>query len=290
MIERLNFYDLYGYLLPGLALLAVIWFPFSFVAGWVLPAAFSSALFALVIAYVAGHILQAVIRTVFPQARSNKDNRVPSDYLLDGADPGLTNQVRTRVIDLIESHFSLDVRSATDVEQLAALRKDGFFLCRQALIQKKAGSYAEQFQGLYALMRGLAGVSILSVSYHLGWAFGRVVTTTRVAWIAWTMWGLVGLVVVGVMVALARRVKDKHIFWTVAVALLPLGVVLGSSFRTVSSLGPHDVAVLLSVAAGSLFAFWRFRQSYEYFGEQFAATVYRDFYVLNQMKNTSPGS
>lgn len=37
---------------------------------------------------------------------------------------------------------------------------------------KDAPSYAEQFQGMYALMRGLAGACLIGAANHLGWAGG----------------------------------------------------------------------------------------------------------------------
>lgn len=175
MIERLNFYDVYGYLLPGLALLGVIWFPFWFVAGSTLPAAaLSSAVFALVVAYVIGHLLQGLARTALRQERPEKGNRLPSDYLLDRNEPGLRNEVRARVIDLILTYYSLDVGAPVDAGELTSRRREAFLLCRRALIQQKAGSYAEQFEGMYALMRGLAAAAVLSASYHLGWRAAAV--------------------------------------------------------------------------------------------------------------------
>jgi hypothetical protein len=192
------------------------------VSGWTLPAALSSALFALVVAYVAGHLVQAL----------------------------------ARVIHLILARFSLDIGTAPDPAELTARRDEAFLLCRRALIQQKAGSYAEQFEGMYALMRGLATVAGLSATYHLGWASGRAIPGEGMTCLGW---GLVGLSVVAAF------------------------AVLGSSFKTASSLAASDIAVLVVVASGSLFAARQFHQAYQYFGDQFAATVYRDFYVLNQM-------
>jgi len=280
MIERLNFYDVYGYLLPGLALLGVIWFPFWFVAGFTLPAsALSSALFALVVAYVIGHLLQGIARTALRQERPEKGNRVPSDYVLDRNEPSLRNEVRARVIDLILTHFSLNVDAPVNAGELTSRRREAFLLCRRALVQQKAGSYAEQFEGMYALMRGLAAVAGFSASYHLGWAGGQAIPTRLTTYLGW---GLAGLCVVAAFAVFVTSVRQSPIlFWTLAIALLPLGAVLGSSFKTVSSLG--DIAVLVVVASGSLFSGRLFHQAYQYFGNEFAATVYRDFYVLNQM-------
>src|SRR4051794_30126801 len=66
MIERLNFYDVYGYLLPGSFLLFLLWLPFGIVTGAWPPGEVTSALIAVVIAYITGHLLQGLIREVLP--------------------------------------------------------------------------------------------------------------------------------------------------------------------------------------------------------------------------------
>lgn len=76
MIERLNFYDLYGYLLPGAVLIAVSFFPF-FLTGVPLPSLeWASALGSLMCVYILGHLLQILARTGL-----NEDPN-PSDLLL----------------------------------------------------------------------------------------------------------------------------------------------------------------------------------------------------------------
>jgi hypothetical protein len=62
--------------------------------------------------------------------------------------------------------------------------------------------------------------------------------------------------------------------------------VLSFFFKTVSSLGAIDVAVLLAVASGSLFAACQFHFRYRYFELEFAKTVYRDFYVLDRVTSS----
>jgi len=220
VIERLNFYDVYGYLLPGLALLGVGWFPFWFVAGSPFPAALSSALFALVVSYVFGHLLQRLARTAFPQGRA-KDGRFPSDYLLDKDDPELRPEVRAHVIDLIQRKFDLSVGAAAQAAEATDRRNEAFLLCRRALIQQKAGSYAEQFEGMYALMRGLAAVAALSVGYHLGWAGGRLLSTSLAIGIGWV---LVALGAVSAIASLVRSLRDgPYMFWALTVAFVPSG-------------------------------------------------------------------
>jgi hypothetical protein len=62
VIERLNFYDLYGYLLPGVVLTAAAWAPFGLSGcGWPSPQ-LSSAILALVFGYVLGTRLHEISR------------------------------------------------------------------------------------------------------------------------------------------------------------------------------------------------------------------------------------
>jgi hypothetical protein len=102
VIERLNFYDVYGYLLPGVALLGVIWLPFWVVTRYELPAALSSALAILFVGYVAGHFISRVSTLAFPSSRVEraqgaKDGaparperrRLPSDYILDDSESSI---------------------------------------------------------------------------------------------------------------------------------------------------------------------------------------------------------
>lgn len=58
MIERFNFYDVYGYLLPGLVLTALLGLPFWIAGRLTPPAQFASAALAIVIGYVLGHFVQ----------------------------------------------------------------------------------------------------------------------------------------------------------------------------------------------------------------------------------------
>lgn len=179
MIERLNFYDVYGYLLPGLTLLGILWFPLWFIAGRDLPAAWSSAFVVLVLGYVAGHVLGRISGLAFPHGRvlpgtpaaspgqpGAPPRRVqPSDYVLEPDDRQLAREVKDALIPLIRSRFGIDAATPTN-------RNAAFMLCRRALLQSDVGSYAEQFEGLYTLMRGWTAVGWLSTFYHLGWAIG----------------------------------------------------------------------------------------------------------------------
>lgn len=57
MIERFNFYDVYGYLIPGVLLGAVLWIPHALVQGLYVPSDLTTALAAVAFAYIAGLLI-----------------------------------------------------------------------------------------------------------------------------------------------------------------------------------------------------------------------------------------
>jgi hypothetical protein len=63
---KFNFYDIYGFALPGFLLVAILWLPFGLIQkSWPDPE-LSSALIGVVLVYIAGHLLQTVARQVLP--------------------------------------------------------------------------------------------------------------------------------------------------------------------------------------------------------------------------------
>jgi hypothetical protein len=165
MIERFNFYDVYGYVLPGLAALSVGWFPFWFLATRDLPAGWSSALVGVFVAYLLGHVLKPLGTTVL-----RRDE--PSTTMLD---PGtFPEEMRILLLAAIHRRLSIPVGSApSDDAAEKARRQAAFFACRSALLQSDAASYAEQFEALYVACRGVAFVALLAVPYWGGWIIGR---------------------------------------------------------------------------------------------------------------------
>lgn len=67
-----------------------------------------------------------------------------------------------------------DIQSAFGLVILGNAEQDSnrgtaFLQSRAFLIRKDAARYVEQFEGLYAMMRGLGCVFFLSAAYLLGW-------------------------------------------------------------------------------------------------------------------------
>src|SRR4051794_30243139 len=109
MIEKFNFYDIYGYFLPGVAFLAILWVPFGLVKGAWPSSDWSSALIAAAIAYFLGHLLQNVVTNAIPSQRAKGKNRFPSDYFLDPTDSELPHEAKSKIATYIESKFGLDL-------------------------------------------------------------------------------------------------------------------------------------------------------------------------------------
>ena len=109
MIERLNFYDIYGYLLPGAALLAIAYLPFLLAGAPHSSLEFSSAVISLIVAYISGHLLQILIRPVF------KELPYPSDTLITstGKD-GFPYPFKDDLRRLLREDFALDVAAKSD--------------------------------------------------------------------------------------------------------------------------------------------------------------------------------
>jgi hypothetical protein len=291
MIERLNFYDVYGYLLPGSFLLFLFWLPVGIVTHTWPPGELTSALIAVVVAYIAGHLVQGLIREVLPSDLRGA-RRYPSSVLLDESNDVLEprdrfpEEVRKRLKARIRTQFGLDVSDPDDGaggktsdawKASDGRRQQAFFMCRRALLTSGAPSYAEQFQGLYAFMRGLAAVCVLTASYYIGWIFSGVLPIAGS-----TMASLLGVVWLAAMIAADN---EKVIALILLLAALWAGVALGAQH-------PASSTVRQSLVIGSFLLFFIGRRAigaYRRFAMSFAQTVYRDYLVIDHTVSSPRG-
>jgi len=272
MIERFNFFDIYGYLVPGLAFLWLLWLPFGLVVGYWPPAEWTSALAALVLGYLAGHLLFGLAEQVIPPKVKDRKGeiRLPSDILLEDGDDSFSPEVKNRLVDRILIRFGIDVTDAgnPDVKVLEKRRKDAFLLCRSALLHKGAASYAEQFQGMYVLMQSLTVVCLLAAVYHFGWALAMFVPVSLLD-------GPLYLFAAGSVFA-ALWHDSKKLF-----GLIPLlFFVLGGWLGTGNVLDYLTFSLLLGICFVLLFLSLRWHAAYRVFAWRFAEAVYRDFCAL----------
>lgn len=178
---KFDFYDILGYLIPGLVFLGLVTLPFGLITGTWPSTSVTSAILYVVGAHIIGHILQGFLRVweIVPEIRDDKGKlRTPSSVLLDGSPKSLAPAVRAKIRKLtnkfweIPKILGLNDGSWDDVPD--SERAAAFLQARNLLLQAKKQSYFEQFQGKYALMGGMtAGLAIASV-YYFGWAFALI--------------------------------------------------------------------------------------------------------------------
>jgi hypothetical protein len=296
MLDRLNFYGIYGYLLPGTVLLSLLWFPFGLLLGSWPELDWKTAGVALVFAYIAGHILHALSEAAFPaEITDDHGNRFyPSDLLVDlNGDkylPSLTRfgdtvkrQLQERIrnqfdgLDIsVDRSLSDEIVAANELTESAATtaldacktlktqRRSAFFKCRSYIIQIGVAAYAEQYQAMYALMRGVAAAFVLAFSLYLGLA-ARIYRT-------WHLPELAGIIcMAALLVALAfalrglwldgwrptlpsrRPEKDEEarrtVFWLIAVAIACGGFTIGDLSSESAATRAHSVIVPVLAAA-----------------------------------------
>lgn len=285
MIDKFNFYDVYGYLLPGAVLLLLLWLPFGLLRS-IWPASdLGSAVFGVVLAYVAGHLLQMFATKIIPSSVAmGKDGpRYPSDVVVDLDNKSLSKEFKTNLAALVKKKFDLDI--GLDKPQSNAIdmvRRDAFFLARHALIRAKEVSYAEQFQGMYSLTRGLTVALAIAFVNYIGWSVG-------------TLHGgaldcvVIVVITVGLLAAcnFAAQLLRKDLGPNTPLRLERLSAL----FLLLASMGlgygmgrRYDVTLIQAgglalCAMGSLLACLRSYSAYKFFGNNFAITVWRDFFA-----------
>ena len=281
MLDRLNFYGIYGYLLPGTVLLSLLWFPFGLLLGSWPELDWKTAGVALLFAYIAGHVLHALSEAAFPaEIDDDKGNRFyPSDLLVDRDGdkclPGLTHlgpSLKQQLQDRIRNQFNgldigIDKSLSSDVvdrDKVKADRRSAFFKCRSYIIQIGAAAYAEQYQAMYALMRGVAAAFILAFSLYLGSA-ARLYATCHLprpvvfvfvaALVVALVFSLRGLWVDRWRPILPSLWPEKDeearrtVFWLIAVAIACGGFAIGDLSKETAATGGDSVVVPVLAAA-----------------------------------------
>jgi len=310
MIPNLNFYDVYGYLIPGLALTMLLWLPMGLIDKQWPAADWGSALVAVVIGYVVGHIVQALARNAWPS--KTMKGRFPSDALLDPGQRPLSEVQKKRLGQRIKalSGFDMaidqkldgsDIKASTpaderakrldDIKKSKEQRQGGFYFCRDALLTSKVVSYAEQMQGMYALTNGLTAAFALAAAHLAGWALSGLggAEFGTVAWIALAV-GLAGAIgcalPLGLKLAQARILaaaclsKDspeqtaaRLTGASVMLALAGAGYILGLA----NVRHPDQRGQLATMACLCVFAALTCFAAYKSFTVNYALTVYRAF-------------
>jgi len=297
LIEKFNFYDIYGYLLPGAVALLLFWLPIG-IKQHKLPAGdWASALLGAAIAYVTGILLQTfadkVLRSTAAKGQEGDHtyDRFPSQQLLDAGGP-LSSTVKTGLADAVESKFGIKKEDLavenTPTKAQDAHRNDAFLLARHFLVAAKEASYVEQYEGMYALPRGLAAALGLAGIYYIGWAFSFLggSWTSTVCYLAVCL-GIV-LALLTTVVLMLRKTHGSGLEWLAAsglfLAALGLGFGMGHLYGDTARLS----ALLFLCALAAFLASLRAYRFYKEFTVTFAVTVWRDFFVSGKKKPETP--
>jgi hypothetical protein len=289
LIEKFNFYDVYGYFLPGAAFLAILWIPFGLVRNSWPSSTWSSAIIAAAFAYILGHLVQSIATNAIPSWEvkgPTGKNRYPSEIYLDSTDKELPEICKKKIQDLMKQQFGLELQvDRPGDDAIDKIRHNAFLLARQMLIQGKAVSYAEQFQGMYALTRGLVSVFALGTAYWLGWAAtAEVKSRLTVGATILIMAGSL-LALLNISAVLLRNIPDplkkRRIELRYAVVLLIAFLAIGYALGVRHPATPRQGALLAFLAAWSIIACLRAYGAYKSFAGQFAGTVWRDYLAYN---------
>lgn len=294
MLDRFNFFDIYAYLLPGAVAIALAWLPYVLLGADLPSGAVSGALALIGAAYVAGHALQTLAKDLWSSKVVWLDGKreYPTHALLDASDSTLSPKVKSGLTEHLRDVFKIDVSAGSSAEQRIA-RDEAFRLCRTLVKRDRGASYAEQFQGLYNLMRGCATALLFACFYYTGWMiakweiWGYVVSDAR-----WRIFVIVVAVPLGLrQLALmhslirprgSRTEQIVQMPWVVAVfkgALCVLSLGAGILLAVRKSGDEFGVQFLaLPILAFALMT--QFAAAYHSFAKEFAVAIYRDYWAL----------
>jgi hypothetical protein len=285
VIERFNFYDVFGFFIPGSVLLLLLWLPFGIARGSVPPSDLTSALVTVIVSYLTGHFMQAWANRAFPLAERG---RYPSSRMLDAGDRRFASK-RDDLVRLFKEEFGIDVEPA-DKSVAERVRADdrrdvAFLLARQRLIARKRVGYAEQFEGLYTMMRGIMLAAMIGAVYLFGWIASPYVSVRITAVV-------LGILIVAVLIVTDLRLdeeklstperRDQEYVRALAVVTCILGTALFAGAGVARRYLIADASRLLlafSMVAAAALAI-QTAASYRYYSGEFAKAVYRGFLEL----------
>jgi hypothetical protein len=291
MIERFNFYDIYGYLLPGTLLFGLVWLPFGLISAALPSNEVFTTLLLLALAYIAGHVLQTVAMVVVPSKVRDKTGvfRSRSNILLDGDNGRFSGRFKIDLGKKLKAAFAIDhLEDDTN-------REAGFFAARAYLIRNKAANYVEQFEGLYAMMRGLGCAFYVGCAYLAGWGLSFHSKTPGMSFGAW--WVMAssagGAVLASVVVRYIagnpaadkeerqhQQERELEANSFLAVCSLLFAAAMGYFLGRWKPAPANTEFLLWSALPVTLIAGSRCLQAYQNHAQNFAETVWRDFAAL----------
>lgn len=299
MIKNFNFYDVYGFFFPGIIFVTLIWLPFGLITNQWPEEKVASALIAIVFGYIIGHILQTLGPTFFPSTMRDAQGhrRYPSSVFLDSDNSTFSTVFKGRLSEYIRASFNADVNIGASAQGISTLgtrvnelRREVFLLCRSILVKSKVASYAEQFEGLYAMMRGLAVAFLLGSVYNAGWYSIGLLHAVIQQRLWYVLLGGFTVAILASLFSISRLSRSQNRLirwmkrWNGAWVVVPLCL---SLFAVGNHLGQGKVIsddqrnLLLVIILGSLFSLFRCYGAFKEHTKNFVKAVYNDFYVYS---------
>lgn len=280
MIERFNFFDIYGYFIPGGVTMLVVVLPLVLTGRIEFPSGeWPLLIVGVLVAYLIGHLLQTMASTAIPSSKNlaRERWREPSALLVSSEDSTLTDEVKQRLEALVRSWFGLEIApSQVGDVGLGNIRQDAFELARRVVV--KSANYAEQYEGLYAMMRGLTAALWIGAAYMAGWtlALWYTLAAYRTAGIVFSL-SLIGFAALSLRYFTQVKALERIDVNRLGLALLGLGLL---SLGYCSGVGWVSVDGALEFATIAVFYFavgMRSLTSCQFFALEFAKAVWVDF-------------
>lgn len=276
MIERFNFYDLYGYLIPGIVLLLSIGAPSVVIYRRGFEANEWLVLIAgVVVAYILGHIIQGFANSAIPSSR-DKERRSWKYYsatMLDPNDKTFDLTTKTRIAENVRGWFDLnvDVTKPSD-EHIGAVRQDAFYLARK--VAKKDGAYSEQFEGLYVMMRGIS----VALWFGASFALGGVLSAPIAHFCAYIGLAITVLALPVLAVVLKRKdLANRRDLNAIAIGGICVALLSAGMLAAPGAIGLTQRGELLLCVLAFFFISQRTLGAYYYFAWHFARAVWLQF-------------
>jgi|GEM_PF-3577968 len=282
MIERLNFFDLYAYFLPGLILLGLLGAPYT---GELASVGVAGAILWLSVAYVLGHVLYPLTSAVFPSGQliDGQVRHFSDDLLSGGSVPGTVSKA-------LKAKYEIDLAASPSCEDGPTPQAEAFRKCRDYLVHIERSKHAEQMQGMYTFLRGVAGACVLGVGYFSGWLIGllgRGIADYSLGVGAFPAAGalavLLGFVVTEAVVRDAKQSQraEQLLFWGVGVVLVAVGIALCSSMGA----GTPSASRLIGLVVLSAFVGAIAHDRSRYFAKEYARSIISSFEVAIVQEN-----
>lgn len=174
MLDKFNFYDVLGYLIPGsIATLALYWFGVAGLRLSGLPALggdLGSSLVFVGAAYVAGHLVQSIGHWWEGRSSDRSGGRLSERLLLPASALNAVERkhqfsadLQNRIIDSAQKLFVLP-DAPSNPREAAVWRRELFEQCYALLVQEDSVQHTEVFLAINGLSRGLVVASLIALA------------------------------------------------------------------------------------------------------------------------------